>query len=100
MRVCLLFTVVLLAGGAAAAPRVAPTPLGAAVNRNIEVLAGDMHPQYRGTPIEGSTGKTNADAVARYRSDQVTQPIQASSTSGIRMIQQPTASTQGVTTSQ
>jgi len=96
----LMCVAILLAVPAASAPRVQPTPLGAAVNRNIEVQVGDMNPEYRGTPIEGSTGRVVADGVARYRADKVTQPVQASSTSGLRTMQQAPASTTGVSTSQ
>jgi hypothetical protein len=83
------------------APAVAaPAPLGASVNQNIQVQAGDMNPEYRGTPIEGSNGRVVADAVARYRADKVTQPVQASSTSGIRTTQQGATASTGTATSQ
>jgi hypothetical protein len=78
----------------------APAPLGAAVTQNIQVQAGDMNPEYRGTPIEGSTGRVVVDAVARYRADRVTQPVQASSTSGVRSTQQNAPSSTGQATSQ
>ena len=51
--------------------------MGLVTERNVEAQVVDMHPQYAGVPIEGSSGVRSAAAISRYKAGAV-KPLTAS----------------------
>ncbi len=80
MRPVILIGAALMLMAAGNAPG---TGLGCSVRSNIEVMTIDMDPQYAGTLIEGGEGRRSAEAVRRYMTDKVKQPIRASGSTQI-----------------
>ena len=67
MMIRLVFVVASLAAIGTPASAGPDPMLGASVNTNVAAQVVDPHPDYRGRPFAGTSGRRMADAMIRYQ---------------------------------